>query len=162
MLSYAWWVYFEIPNCQTIFEASHEMFPLHCFTNLEGYNCQVHIWSCSFQQLLRHSLTSEHTLCRPRHQAMEGVSKLKTHDACWKLSPVFMTKLAQTLHWSFLVVACPLSPSLSTLTPAEDPSFPLLRFILSFQLFNFCGIAAWSYFANHQFSKQGHLGGRIP
>ena len=58
---------FEIPNCQTIFEASHEMLPLHCFTNLEGYDSQVHIFLhrplhgpgkiCNFQQLLCHSLT---------------------------------------------------------------------------------------------------------
>ena len=53
----------------------------------------------------------------------------------------------------------PHAPSFSTLTPAEDASFPLLRFMFSFQLLNLCGVAAGSYFANHQFRKQGHLGG---
>ena len=170
---------FEIPNCQTIFEASHEMLPLHCFTNLEGYDSQVHIFLhrplhgpgkiCNFQQLLCHSLTQT-TRRSPRTyfdilcvDRAPSNGRFQQPENTWCLLEVFSSlydmNLCKPCIGPSLWSLAPHAPSFSTLTPAEDASFPLLRFMFSFQLLNFCGVAAWSYFANHQFRKQGHLGG---
>ncbi len=93
------------------------------------------------------------------HQAMEGFSNLKTWCLLEAFSSLYDMNLCKPCIGPSLWSLAPHAPSFSTLTPAEDASFPLLRFMFSFQLLNLCGVAAGSYFANHQFRKQGHLGG---
>ena len=109
--------------------------PLHCLTNLEGYNCQVHIWSCSFQTIINNIVWPGNILYVDSRWAPSNGGRQQAEKHMMPAGS-FLQFLWLNLHkpciGPFLVVACPLSPSLSTLTPAEDPSFPLLRFILIF------------------------------